>query len=939
MAFAILPTLLSAQVAWLYPINPPIDDTVVLTYNTNTGNRAMAGMDGTVYLHTGAITDRSIDGGDWKHVIGNWGEDDGRVKMHSIGNGLHEFKFVIKDFYGLRPDENVQQLAFVFRNESGSKVGKTAKNEDIFLPVNGYKPPEAEEKKYRFNSRNFISYLNRDSVIDILTDHGITRIVPFSSNIIGVKHFPNSLVTPDSSHSSILPPQKSYYKIIENEQWLRIITDSLSLAIHKNPIFVSFLYDGDTILKEEKGLFRRSDTDGLRFEIGKDEKIYGLGERSNALDLVGGSYNLYNRPKYGYEKGARNLNYSIPLVVSSYKYLLLFDNPQKGYADIGETEPGIFEWAAIGGTMKYTVVAGNDFKSISRNYAKLTGTQPLPPRWALGNLQSRMAYRTQYETDSIVSLMQEEDFPIDAIILDFYWFGDSIHGTMGRLNWYKPNWPEPEKMISTFREKGVKTILITEPYILDSLENFKIADRLGILALDSNGNSYVNREFYFGDGALIDIFKPEAGDWFWKQYKKQMEIGVEGWWGDLGEPENHPADQIHVAGTADEVHNIYGHYWHKALFENFRRDYPNRRLFNLNRAGFAGSQRYSIYPWTGDVSRSWGGLQAQIPLLIHMSLSGLPFIHSDAGGFAQGAMDNELYTRWLQMACFSPILRPHGSGIPSEPVYFNDTTKNIVRKFMKLRYQLLPYIYTLAAEAKLHGYPIVRALFYEFPDDTTTYKIDNEYMFGDDILVVPIVERGQEKQEIYLPKGKKWYYFWNNFLFDGGKSKIINTDLETIPIFVKAGSFIPMVPYFNTTDNYNTSNLTFRYYFDHSIATNTYTMFEDDGITYGTIESGDYRLIVLERKVLSDGEFSYTLEPKGRGYKNEPQVRNITIEIIGLNKSNIVSLNKDGVKMIKSENKTDIENEYYFDNVSKKWILNLVWDGNHTEIIQKGKIK
>ncbi|NQU35647.1 MAG: DUF5110 domain-containing protein [Bacteroidetes bacterium] len=938
-AFAIFPTFLSAQVAWLYPINPSITDTVILTYNTNTGNRSMAGIDGTVYLHTGAITDRSIDGGDWKHVVGNWGEDDSRVKMQSIGNGLHEFRFVIKDFYGLRDDENVQQLAFVFRNESGSKVGKTAKNEDIFLPVNGYKPPKAEEKKYRFGSRTYVSYLNRDSVIDILTDHGITRIVPYNSNIIEVKHFPNSLITPDSSHSSILVPQKSYFKIIENDNWLRIITDRLSLAIHKNPFFVSFLYNGDTILKEERGFFRRSDTDGLRFEIGRDEKIFGLGERSNALNLVGGSYNLYNRPKYGYEKGARNLNYSIPLVVSSNKYLLLFDNPQKGYADIGESEPGIFEWAAIGGTMKYTVVAGSDFKSISRNYAKLTGTQPLPPRWALGNLQSRMAYRTQYETDSIVSLMQEEDFPIDAIILDFYWFGDSIHGTMGRLKWYKPNWPNPEKMISDFRNKGVKTILITEPYILDSLENFKIADKLGILALDSNGNSYVNREFYFGDGALIDIFKPEAGDWFWKQYKKQMEIGVEGWWGDLGEPENHPADQIHVVGTADEVHNIYGHYWHKALFENFRRDYPNRRLFNLNRAGFAGSQRYSIYPWTGDVSRSWGGLQAQLPLLIHMSLSGLPFIHSDAGGFAQGAMDNELYTRWLQMACFSPILRPHGSGIPSEPVYFNDTTKNIVRRFMKLRYQLLPYIYTLAAEAKLHGYPIVRPLFYEFTDDTTAYNIDNEYMFGDDILVVPIVERGQEKQEIYLPTGEKWYNFWNNFLFDGGKSMIININLETIPIFVKAGSFIPIVPYFNTTDNYNTSNLTFRYYFDHSIATNTYTMFEDDGITYGTIESSDYRLIVLERKVLSDGEFSYTLESKGKGYKNEPQVRNITVEIIGLNKSNIVALFKDGVKMIMSENKTDIENEYYFDNVSRKWILNLVWDGNYTEIIQKGKIK
>ncbi len=936
---AFLANILNAQVAWLYPINPSPTDTVILTYNPNLGNQSLLDYDGAIYLHTGAITNRSIDGGDWKHVVGNWGEDDSRVKMHSTGNGLHEFKFVINDFYGLRPDEVIQQLAFVFRNENGSKVGKTSNNEDIFLPVNNYTPPVSAEKKYAYNNRKYISHLNRDTVIDILTDHGITRITPYNSNIIGIKHFPQSIITPDSSHSTTLTTNYTNYKILDNDRWLRVRTDSLSLAIHKNPFFIAFIYNDDTIVKEEKGFFRRSDTDGLRFKIAENEKIYGLGERSNGLNLVGGSYKLYNRPKYGYEIGARNLNYSIPLIVSSNKYLLLFDNPQKGYADVGENEPGILEWAAIGGTMKYTVVAGSDYKSISRNYAKLTGTQPLPPRWALGNLQSRMAYRNQLETDSIVSLMQDEDFPIDAIILDFYWFGDSIHGTMGRLDWYKPAWPDPEKMISDFRNKGVKTVLITEPYILDSLENFKIADQLRILALDSNGNSYVNKEFYFGDGALIDIFKPEAGDWFWKQYKKQMEIGVEGWWGDLGEPENHPSDQIHVIGKADEVHNIYGHYWHKALFENFRNDFPNKRLFNLNRAGFAGSQRYSIYPWTGDVSRSWGGLQAQLPLLIHMSLSGLPFIHSDAGGFAQGAMDNELYTRWLQMACFSPILRPHGSGIPSEPVYFNDTTKNIVRKFMKLRYQLLPYIYTLSAEANLHGYPIVRPLFYEFPDDTTTYNVDNEYMFGDDILIVPIVEKGKAKQEIYLPKGNKWYNFWDNYLFDGGKSKNVVIKLETIPVFVKAGSFIPMVPYFSTTDNYTTKNLTIRYYFDHSGATNTYTMFEDDGRTFGTFESGNYSLIVMERKMISDGEYSYTLESKGNGYLDEPKKRMVKIEIVGLFGSSIDSLFVDDVELTKSENKTSTINEYYFDYSSKKWIVNLEWNGNNIEIIQKGKIK
>ncbi len=183
-----------------------------------------------------------------------------------------------------------------------------------------------------------------------------------------------------------------------------------------------------------------------------------------------------------------------------------------------------------------------------------------------------MGYRTQYETDSIANLTLEEDFPLDAMIIDLYWFGDSLIGTMGRLEWYKPNWPDPATMISNLRKKGIKTILITEPYILDSLENFKITDDLNILAYDTNGNSYVNRDFYFGHGAFLDIFKPEAGKWFWSKYKEQMEFGVEGWWGDFGEPEIHPADQIHILGAADEVHKMDGHYWHKALFEIWRED-------------------------------------------------------------------------------------------------------------------------------------------------------------------------------------------------------------------------------------------------------------------------------------------------------------------------------------------------------------------------------
>ena len=697
-----------------------------------------------------------------------------------------------------------------------------------------------------------------------------------------------------------------------------IQTDSITIIANKNPFSLSFIYNSDTILEEERGLYERTDNNGLRFKIAEGEKIYGMGERANALDLVGGRYNMYNRPKYGYEIGTYDLNYSVPLVVSSNKYLLLFDNPQKGYVDIGETEKGIIEWGAIGGPMKYILVAGDNFKSISHKYAELTGYQPMPPLWALGNLQSRMGYRNQIETDSIVTLMQNEDFPLDAMILDFYWFGDSIKGTMGRLSWYKPAWPEPDKMISTLNEKGVKTILITEPYILDSLENFRIADSLGILATNDKGESYVNEEFYFGHGSLIDIFKPEAGDWFWEQYKKQMEIGVAGWWGDLGEPENHPSDQVHVAGLADEIHNIYGHYWHKALYENFRNDYPEMRLFNLNRAGFAGSQRYSIYPWTGDVSRSWGGLQAQIPLMIHMSLSGLPFIHSDAGGFAQGVKDDELYTRWLQMSCFSPILRPHGSDIPSEPVYFNDTTKTIVRNFMKLRYSLLPYIYTTTYESSVYGYPIVRPLFFEFPNDETSYSTDNEYLFGPSMLISPVVEPGKKIQEVYLPKGQNWYNWWTNAKQNGGTSVNYKLNLETIPIFIKEGSFIPVTNPVNSTDYYSTKFLNIRYYKSDS-KTNIYTMFEDDGKTFGTVENGEYQTLVFRKEKLSNDTDIFSIIINGNGYKGAPDSREICFELIGYDHYKNLKITIDDKKCDKIT-ETDKKNMgYYYDKNSKSW--------------------
>lgn len=922
----LLPFFTAAQIVTVQPATASLDDTVTITYDASSGNRALLNGKGSVYMHTGVITGKSLDGHDWKHVVGNWGQDDSRVKMISVSKNIWQKKLVIRQFYSLNPDEKVLQLSFVFRNQTGSKVGKTANNDDILVPVNGYTPPVTKAVSYRWKTRSYVSHHLSNGILNIETTHGLVQAIPYSGKIVEIKNFPGSLPEKDTSVAVVLTPQNTNLTMKELPDWLLLKTDSLTVAFHKNPFFATFIYDRDSLLQENNGYFERTDNNGLHFKITKNEKLYGLGERAIDFSLTGHRYPLYNRPHFGYELGADQLNYSVPLVVSSKKYLLFFDNPQKGYADLGAAVTNQMEWGAMGGVMKYFFVAGTDFKDIAQQWGKLTGTQPLPPRWALGNLLSRMAYRSQKETDSIVTLMQQNNFPVDGVIIDFYWFGDSIKGYLGRLDWYKPNWPDPVKMMADFKAKGIKTILITEPYVIDSLENFKIGDSLGIFTTDSTGKTYINTEFYFGPAGLIDIFKPVARKWFWSKYKAQIENGVSGWWGDLGEPEYHPSDQFHINGTADEVHNIYGHRWHKMLFDHYNKEYPKQRLFNLNRAGYAGSQRYGIFPWTGDVSRSWGGYQAQLPTLLHMSLSGLPYIHSDAGGFAQGARDDELYTRWLQFACFTPILRPHGQSetIPSEPVYFSKQTQDIVRRYMNLRYRLLPYIYSLSAQATLKGYPMMRPLFFEFPDDDENYTISDEYLFGSELLVAPVLKPGQKTRTVYLPKSTKWYDFHTNRKFPGGNEYEIPVTISDMPLFVKAGSFLPMTNPVKTTDNYSTKNLTVRYYMGKAGGTSNFVMYDDDGTDPKSLVNGSFESLMFVKKEDERGNPVFLFSKIGKAYKGMPETRKISFVIIGMQKVKKVEFFINNLKLKKKKPGKPGEG-YYLDKSKNQWIVDFDW--------------
>ncbi len=623
------------------------------------------------------------------------------------------------------------------------------------------------------------------------------------------------------------------------------------------------------------GTYQDSGAHGFQFTLHEGEKIFGGGERALPLDRRGYRFNLYNNPWYGYSEGADNLNYSVPFFTSSKGYGLFFDNPSRGYADIGKTNPKIFEVGFISGELNVYIILGKDYKEILQSYHKLTGTQPLPPRWALGNLMSRFGYTSEIQVRDILGKMKSDGVPVDAVIFDLFWFGDSIKGTMGNLDWVnKKAWPNAKEMIGDFKKEGINTMLITEPFVLKSSLNYNQSKPFQ--AVDSLGKPYLLTDFYFGESGLIDIFRKDAQHWFWSKHKIQMDNGVEAWWGDLGEPEKHPSNLYHNLKDlgfkrlfkADEVHNLYGHTWTKMLYDSYAKDYPNKRLFSLNRSGFAGSQRYGIFPWTGDVSRSWSGLRSQLQVLLGMSMSGVPYVHSDAGGFAGGEGDNELYIRWLQMAAFTPIFRPHGTALyevdknafsfPSEAALIDTPYRWFAKGIAYFRYTLLPYNYTLAYEQSKYGKPLIAPLYYHFPKDTTTYKIEDEFMWGQNILVSPILEKGVTKRRVFLPESK-WYEFVSNKEIEGGKWIEAEVQLKEFPLFIKEGTFLPIwspsKSFISSTNNFDSTKLELIYY--PSNHPSEYSLYLDDGKTKQNLKEGKYELITFKgimngKKVIVD---------------------------------------------------------------------------------------
>ncbi|NRR33299.1 DUF5110 domain-containing protein [Oxalobacteraceae bacterium] len=701
--------------------------------------------------------------------------------------------------------------------------------------------------------RTLEDYAQRDGYLELRTSDGLYRIAPYSGKIVETSFIPKGEQFDPASHAVVLKPNAPRATLKAGAAGLEYAAGGMVVTIQRSPFRISYAYQGRQLVAEKHGYSKGKDAEGkdseaIDFELDASEAIYGAGARAVGMDRRGNRLKLYNKAHYGYEQRSELVAYAMPLVLSSKLYALHFDNAQSGYLDIDSKHDKVLAFETMGGRKTYQVIAGDSWADLVGSYSALTGRQPLLPRWALGNISSRFGYHSEEEARALVDQYHKDQIPLDGIIFDIYWYGVDMKGRVGNLEFVKEKFPDARKMMADFSAKGVKTIVSIEPYIMTTSNRWKEALDRDVLAKDAAGKPFVY-DVYFGNTALLDIFSKPGKDWFWEKYKDLHEQGIAGCFCDLGEPEGHPAGLLHVNGTADQVHNIYGHEWARMMADGYRRELPKERPFLLMRAGYSGSQRFGLIPSSGDSNRTWGGLQSQAEIALQMGMQGVAYMHSDLGGFAGTNLDDELYVRWMQYGTFQPIFRPHGQEeVPSEPVYRAEPAKSLARDAIRLRYALLPYNYTLAFENNQTGLPLMRPLLFEEPGNAAVRTQADSYLWGDAILVTPVVQPGLREKSIYFPARSAWFDYYSGEKHAGGSTASIALKAEHLPLFVRAGSFLPMAPPMQSTQNYSGKHLDLHYYHDASVSAATGQLYDDDGKTPDAYEKGEYQLTAFSSK-------------------------------------------------------------------------------------------
>ncbi len=744
------------------------------------------------------------------------------------------------------------------------------------------------------------------------SEQGTLAITPLSDDVVRVRFAAAKDFGRDHSYAVInRQPGALSAKADLGANATTLTTAALKVTVQHNPLRIAFANAaGESLDADDPG--RGIAVAGPSFRVAKrlrdDEHVYGFGEKNGRLDKRGwalGGYNyvMWNSDAYTYDSSTDPLYVSVPfyLVVRHGRaHGLFLDNTWRSSFDVGRERQDLLTFGAEGGELDYYFINGPHPRQVIERYTALTGRMPLPPRWSLGYNQCRFSYYPESRVRLLADTFREKKIPADVIWLD-------IHFQEGfkPFTWDCERFPDPKKMISDLAAQGFRTVCVVDAHP---------KKEAGYAPYDSGlaGNHFVKRpdgSVYEGPvwpsqavknpgpSVFPDFSRPATREWWGALYQPLLDAGIAGIWNDMNEPSVFVAPSVSMPldnvfdhegqpGTTRQLHNVYGQLMSRATFDGLRKLRPHERPFVLTRASYAGGQRYAAV-WPGDNTADWSSLRQSVSTLLGMGLSGFAFVGSDIGGFVR-TPSAELYTRWLQTGVFHPFMRSHSEhGFPDkEPWSFGHPFEALNKRAIELRYQLLPQIYNVMQQASETGVPALRPLFLEFPEDESVAATDDQFLFGADLLVAPVLWEGATTRSVYLPKGD-WYDYWTGRHFAGGAKVELPVTIDSLPLFVRGGAFIFRQPVVQHTGEM--PGKTLRVLVAPAARSET-AFYEDDGASL------DYRqgAFLKRRFRQSRGAGAITVEISGPEGSYRPAARDLTIEVGTDEEPNTVSVQSGG---------------------------------------------
>lgn len=755
----------------------------------------------------------------------------------------------------------------------------------------------------------FASYSQaRDGVTVTCQDQSQVRFYVLAPDLVRVRaSFGKPL--PDRDHSWAIAKTAwdvPKWTVREESGALLIATEELEVVVQRSPLLVEFR-DAKThraINADQRPMMDdpRSGTVAAAKKLGFDEHFYGLGEKAAHLDKRRGEFTNWNSDTPAYKEGTDPIYTDMPFYLGlqdGAAYGIFFDNSFRSHFDFGANSPEYAVFSAEGGEMNYYFFWGPSMKKILGRYADLTGHLPMPPMWALGNQQSRWSYYPDTVAEEVVRRYRAEDLPLDVLHLDIdYMSGYRV------FTWDPHGYPDPTAFTDKLRKQGVKVVVIVDPGVKYQPPEQGATDAATNPELAAQDKSYyvfnqgLAKDYFLkrkdgklwigavwpGQAVYTDYTVEAAARWWGEMHRAYLDHGVAGIWNDMNEPSDFldqtgktQMDVITYDGGAHspyaENRNVFALNEARATYEGLERLRPNERPYVITRAAYAGMQRYSTM-WTGDNTATWDAMALSIPMFQTVGLSGEPFTGADVGGFI-GRTDAELMTRWYEIGFLTPFCRNHAQrdAYDHEPWRFGSYYEEIIRKYLKLRYRLLPYLYTALEDAHRTGVPIFRPLLLNYQDDPNTLTIDDQFMVGDDLLAAPILRPGLTGRLVYLPEGV-WFDYWTGQQFVGGRTIHVEAPLETLPLFVRGGAIISMGPEMNYVGEKPADPLTFTIYPDARGEARS-SLYEDDGVS-PAYRNGVFRRTTVSYRASSAGAEINVSAPAG---SYQPGARNLVFAI------------------------------------------------------------